>query len=50
MIGQWDKPFAIKGILSVEDAKKAVDERYGHLPEYIIYKEETPILFINFWK
>ena len=25
MIGQWDKPFAIKGILSVEDAKKAVD-------------------------
>ena len=25
MIKKWDKPFAIKGILSVEDAKKAVD-------------------------
>jgi len=25
MIKQWDRPFAIKGILSVEDAKKAVD-------------------------
>ena len=25
MIEQWDKPFAIKGILSVEDAKKAVE-------------------------
>ena len=25
MIKQWDKPFAIKGILSVEDAKMAVD-------------------------
>jgi len=30
--------------------EKIADERYGHLPEYIIYKEETPILFINFWK
>ena len=30
--------------------EKISDERYGHLPEYIIYKEETPILFINFWK
>lgn len=25
MIEQWDKPFAIKGILSVEDAKMAVE-------------------------
>ena len=25
IIGQWDKPFAIKGILSVEDAKMAVE-------------------------
>ena len=25
LISKWDKPFAIKGILSVEDAKKAVD-------------------------
>ena len=25
MIDQWDKPFAIKGILSVEDAKMAVE-------------------------
>ena len=30
--------------------EKIADERYGNLPEYIIYKEETPILFINFWK
>ena len=30
--------------------EKIADERYGHLPEYIIYKEETPILFIKFWK
>ena len=30
--------------------EKIAEERYGHLPEYIIYKEETPILFINFWK
>ena len=30
--------------------EKIADERYGHLPEYIIYKEETPILFINLWK
>ena len=25
MIGQWDKAFAVKGILSVEDAKRAKD-------------------------
>ena len=30
--------------------EKIADERYGHLPEYISYKEETPILFINFLK
>ena len=30
--------------------EKIADERYGHLSEYILYKEETPILFIKLWK
>ena len=30
--------------------EKIAEERYGHLSEYVQYKENTPVLFIKIWK
>jgi len=30
--------------------EKISDERYGHLSEYVQYKKNTPVLFLNIWK